>query len=184
MAEKLKHRRIWLGLGTNQGDRLANLQQAVSFLRAHSAIQLLSCSQVYETEYVGPGIQDHYLNARVEIQSGSDLLVLLDDFQKLEKSLGRMADGHMKPRPLDLDFLLVDDLVMSDERLEIPHPRLHERLFVLEPLNDIAARKKIPNSGETVGSLCAKIRRKDGAAVMLRPDLVLEPGPSGANMEE
>ena len=184
MATKLKSGRIWLGLGSNQGDRLNNLNQAVTFVANHPQMRLVRCSRVYETAYVGPGTQDEFLNACVEICSDIDLFQMLNEFQALEKSLGRMADGHMKPRPLDVDLLLVDDLHHVSERLTVPHPRLHERLFVLEPLGDLAPLKKIPNSGETVGELCAKIRRKDGPAVMLRPDLVLEPADAGGNMED
>jgi len=184
MAAEVNSRRIWLGLGSNQGHRLNHLKRAVAFFQDHPGIQLLRCSRVYETDFVGPGNQDPYLNACVEIRSKMDLLEMLDEFQALERALGRSRDGHMKPRPLDVDFLLVDDLEFSHERLVLPHPRLHDRLFVLAPLSDLAPRKKIPNSGETVGILCAKIRRKDGAAVVLRPDLVLEPAQPGRNMEE
>lgn len=184
MAGEVKFRQILLGLGSNQGDRLGNLNRAVSFFSNHSGIQLLHCSGVYETEYVGPGSQDRFLNACVEIGSEIDLLQLMKEFQALEKALGRIPRGHMKPRPLDVDFLLVDELEMVHEKLVVPHPRLHERLFVLEPLKEIAPGKKIPNSGETVASLCAKIRRKDGAAVVLRKDLILKPGLPGGNMEE
>jgi len=184
MAVELKMRRILLGLGSNQGGRLENLVCAVDYMRDHPGINLVNCSGVYETGYVGPGQQDDYLNACLEITSQCDLLELLDEFQNLEQRLGRITDGHMKPRPLDIDFLMVDDLELNHERLQIPHPRLPERLFVLEPLKDIAPEKKIPNSGETVASLCAKIRRKDGAAVTLRPDLVLDPGVSATNMED
>jgi len=184
MAQKLNGRHIWLGLGGNQGDRLGHLNQAVSFVRRHPQMELLHCSQVYETDYVGPGTQEPYLNACLEICSPLELLELLTEFQALEQSLGRSADGHMKPRPLDVDILLVDHEDMNHERLVVPHPRLQERLFVLKPLCDIAPGKKILNSGETVLELCAKIRRKDGSAVTLRPDLVLESGSSGRNMEE
>lgn len=184
MAHKVTARQIWLGLGGNQGDRLDHLHQAVSFVRSHPQMELLRCSRVYETEYVGPGTQDSYLNACVEIRTRLELLELLEEFQGLEKSLGRAPDGHMKPRPLDVDILLAAQEEMVHERLVVPHPRLHERLFVLEPLSDIAPGEKIPNLGETVSELCAKIKRKDGSAVMLRPDLVLEPEPFGRNMED
>lgn len=184
MAGKLASRRIWLGLGSNQGNRLDNLNQAVAFVEQHSHMRLVRCSRVYETEYVGPGTQDHFLNACVEILAEIDLFKMLDEFQALEKALGRSDDGHMKPRPLDVDLLLVDDLELSSKRLVVPHPRMHERLFVLEPLGDLAPLKKIPNLGETVGELCAKIRRKDGPAVTPRPDLVLEPAHAGGNMED
>jgi len=184
MAEKVISRHIWLGLGSNQGDRLRHLNTLVTFVNGHPEIQLVGCSRVYETGYVGPGQQDDYLNACVEICSSMDPPAMQEEFQGLERFLGRKSDGHMKPRPLDVDFLLVDDWEMAGPHLVTPHPRLHERLFVLQPLSDLAPQKKIPNSGETVASLCAKIKRKDGSAVRLRPDLVLEPPQFGGNMEE
>ena len=177
-------RLIWLGLGSNMGNRLDHLKQAVDFVISHPEMKLQKCSRVYETEYVGPGNQDAFLNACVEIQSGLPLLDLLGEFQMLERRLGRQSHGHMKPRPLDVDFLLVDDVEMIDTRLEVPHPRLVERLFVLIPLADIAPDKIIPNSGETVASRCAKIKRKSGPAVTVRQDLVLQSGKPDAIMED
>lgn len=173
------NRRFWLGLGSNQGDRLFFLGRAVEFVDQQAEMNLLSCSPVYETEYVGPGQQDPYLNACLEIESPQTPLALLDLFQALEQELGRPKHGHLKPRPLDVDILLAEDTVLSAQRLTVPHPRLAERLFVLAPLNDIAPREIIPNSGETVADLCAKIRRKDGPAVVLREDLVLSPESAG-----
>lgn len=171
----MKHN-LWLGLGSNQGQRLQHLNQAVKLVLEHPELQLLGCSGVYETDYVGPGEQDKYLNACVSIASNLGLWPLLDVFQALESNLGREKQGHMKPRPLDVDFLLVDDMEFVDARLTVPHPRLAERLFVLTPLCDIASGKKIPNLGETVAQQCAKIKRKEGPAVTLRRDLVLESG--------
>jgi 2-amino-4-hydroxy-6-hydroxymethyldihydropteridine diphosphokinase len=183
----MRHR-VWLGLGSNMGDRMANLNRAVEFVLAHPKLTLIQGSQVYETAYVGPGKQDDYLNACLEIRSEVPLLDLLAGFQDLEMSLGRQADGHMKPRPLDVDILLANDREVSVKRLEVPHPRLQERLFVLAPLAEIAGEKIIPNSGETVSSLCAKIKRKSGPAVRLCPEfrlnIVLPPDHSGGIMED
>ena len=175
---------ICLGLGSNQGDRLAYLNRAVNFVVEHPDLQLIACSSVYETDYVGPGQQDKFLNGCLALRSNMALLPLLDLFQALERDLGRGPDGHMKPRPLDVDILLVDDLVMTESRLTVPHPRLAERLFVLEPLCEIAPGKIIPKLGETVANLCAKIKRKDSPAVTLRLDLVLESGLNGRFMED
>ncbi len=175
---------VWLGLGSNQGNRLVNLNHVINLVLEHPNLDLLSSSGVYETEYVGPGNQDKYLNACLAISCNIGLLALLDEFQTLEQSLGRSSDGHMKPRPLDVDILLVDDIQISQPRLLVPHPRLGERLFVLIPLCDIASGKKIPILGETVAQLCAKIKRKDDSVVTPRPDLVLGAGLSGQFMEE
>ena len=184
MVERVKEQQIWLGLGSNQGNRLEHLNCVINFVREQPGVELIACSQVYETDYVGPGKQDKYLNACIGLRSQLGPIQLLDRFQSLERELGRPFDGHMKPRPLDVDILLVDDLEIAESRLSVPHPRLSERLFVLMPLCDIAPEKKIPNLGETVADLCAKIKRKEGPAVTLRRDLVLESSLTDRFMED
>ncbi len=176
--------RVWLGIGGNMGDRLGHLNQAVAFILKHPQLELQKCSRVYETEYVGSGTQMDYLNACLEICSDLAPEDLMKEFQELERSLGRQEDGHLKPRPLDVDILLVDNLIVSCQHLEIPHPRLVERLFVLAPLAEIARSKIIPNSGETVGNLCAKIRRKSGPAVELCQEYILQSGLPDRSLED
>ncbi|MCP4291810.1 MAG: 2-amino-4-hydroxy-6-hydroxymethyldihydropteridine diphosphokinase [bacterium] len=158
---------LYLGIGSNQGDRLAHLQKFVSWVQENPLLQLLKTSSVYETEYVGPGEQDDYLNACLCLRSEVPLLRLMAEFQDQERAAGRRPDGHMKPRPLDVDILLADDEVFFQGDLEVPHPRLHQRLFVLLPLKEIAPEKNIPNLGETVAKLCAKIKRKEAESVRL-----------------
>jgi 2-amino-4-hydroxy-6-hydroxymethyldihydropteridine diphosphokinase len=154
----------YLGLGSNQGDRLAELRRAVTALAGVPGVAVVAVSDVWETEHVGdPGDQqDPYLNACVGIRTGLEPEELLRALKALEAAAGRPAGGHRRPRPLDLDILLFGDRVLAGERLRVPHPELARRAFVLEPLAQIAAGVRCPDSGETIAEARAKIRRKGG----------------------
>jgi len=173
-----------LGLGSNQGDRLDHLRRAVFALATHPEIKVLDTSKVFETEYVGPGRQEHYLNACARIQTTLTPEVLLAVLKGTEIRHGRRLDGHMLPRPLDLDILLYDNEIRNNVDLTLPHPRLQERAFVLEPLAEIASEENIPDSGETVGSVCAKIRQKSGPWLRECQELSLLPENTAASKED
>lgn len=158
---------VFLGLGSNQGDRLAALRGAAAAVAALPGTELIRRSRVWETEHVGRDIQDPYLNACLEVRTSLEPLALLEKLKGIEAAAGRLPGGHRRPRPIDLDILLYGDLVLAGERLRVPHPELGRRAFVLEPLAEIAAAVASPESGETIGDLCAKIRRKDGPWVRL-----------------
>ena len=153
---------VYVGLGGNVGDRLAHLRGAVAALAAHPRLEVTARSGVWETEPVGTGPQAPYLNACVAVRTDLAPLDLLAALKGLEAAAGRAPDGHNLPRTLDLDILLYGDRVVSDGRLRVPHPELARRAFVLEPLAEIAAAVRAPDSGETIGDACAKIRRKPG----------------------
>lgn len=179
---------VLLGLGTNQGDRLRHLRRALFALAVHPEIRVLAVSSVYETEFVGEGEQDPYLNACVEIETGLTPAVLLAVLKAAEAREGREPDGHQRPRPIDLDILLFGDRRLESARLCVPHKGMRDRAFVLEPLAEIAAGRTFPDSGETIGNACAKIRRKSGpwirtlAGAGLNPE---GPGPSrGGNLND
>ena len=157
---------VCLGLGSNQGDRLGHLRAAVAALTRHPALEVTAVSAVYETEYDGPGgPQDPYLNACVALRTALAPAALLALLKELEAQRGRLPDGHLRPRPLDLDILVHGVRVADDTRLTLPHPRLRERAFVLVPLQEIAADLRLPDSGETVAAACARIRARSGPAV-------------------
>ncbi len=158
---------LWLGLGSNMGDRLRHLRRASYALALHPEIEVLRGSRVYETEYEGPGTQDDYLNACLEIKTSLEPLVLLAVLKGAEERSGRQPQGHMKPRPIDLDILLWPGRISCEPKLMIPHPRIRERAFVLEPLAELAPDEVFSDSGETIGMACAKIRRKSGSWVRL-----------------
>jgi 2-amino-4-hydroxy-6-hydroxymethyldihydropteridine diphosphokinase len=130
--------RAHLALGSNLGDRLANLQAAVDGIAATDGITLVSVSAVYETDPVGGPVQDDYLNAVVEITTTLDPHELLGVCGRLEQEAHRVRIERWGPRTLDVDVLLIDDLRIATEDLEVPHPRMWERAFVLAPLHDVA----------------------------------------------
>lgn len=158
---------VFLGLGSNQGDRLAHLREAVARLVAHPQLSVTACSRIWETEHVGPDVQDPYLNACVAVATDLPPLKLLDLLKGMEAAAGRQPDGHRRPRPIDLDILLYGEQVINEGRLTVPHPQWRERAFVLEPLAEIAGARACPDSSETIGDVCAKIRRKDRPWVRL-----------------
>ena len=180
--------RVWvtafLGLGSNQGDRLDHLRRAVFALATHPEITVQEISGIYETQYVGEGQQDPYLNACVCVQTRLSPEVLLVVLKSAEQRHGRQPDSHMMPRPLDLDILLYGDEIRNENLLTLPHPRLLERSFVLEPLSEIAPTKKIPNSGETVVSACAKIRQKSKTWLRKCSEMNLLPEKISASKED
>ena len=175
---------VYLGLGANQGRRTHNLRHGLAGLALHPEIALEAVSNVYETQFVGEGSQDPYLNACAAIRTHLPPRVLLSVLQSIELRCGRKPDGHMLPRPLDLDILLYEDRVQLDADLVLPHPRLRERAFALVPLAEIAPGVQFPDSYETVAEVCAKIRRKDGPWLRLRDDIQLIPQTANGHKED
>jgi 2-amino-4-hydroxy-6-hydroxymethyldihydropteridine diphosphokinase len=167
--------RVYLGLGGNQGDRSDHLRAGLRALDSEAGLAVVQVSRVYETEFVGPGRQEPYLNACAEICSSLGPDELLAVFHKIEADQGRRPDSHMLPRPLDLDILLFGKEIRTDPGLSLPHPRMRERAFVLVPLTEIAGREIFPDSGETVAEACAKLSIDQGRGVALCADLILWP---------
>ncbi|HYL53714.1 MAG TPA: 2-amino-4-hydroxy-6-hydroxymethyldihydropteridine diphosphokinase [Acidimicrobiia bacterium] len=130
--------RAYLALGSNLGDRLANLQGAVDGLADAPGVRVDALSRVYETAPVGGPPQDPYLNAVVAVDTELDPRGLLALAQTLERIAHRVRAERFGPRTLDVDVLLYDDLVLDDPDLILPHPRMWERGFVLAPLRDVA----------------------------------------------
>jgi len=130
----------YLGLGSNVGDREEYIEQAIFLLSKTPGIKMRKKSANYETEPVGNTDQPQFLNAAIEIQTALDPYKLLSVLQETENALGRERDVEWGPRTIDLDILLYDDQIISDDKLQIPHALLHERLFVLKPLSEIAPK--------------------------------------------
>lgn len=129
--------RVFLGLGSNVGDRRQHLQTAVETLR-DPAFGLVSVSPVYETDPVGGPDQGRYLNLVVELDSDRSPRDLLGICHRLEAAAGRVRAERWGPRTLDVDLLWVDGAEVDEDDLEVPHPRMWERRFVLAPLRDLA----------------------------------------------
>jgi 2-amino-4-hydroxy-6-hydroxymethyldihydropteridine diphosphokinase len=140
---------IYLALGSNIGDREANLRAAIeSFSKAD--IPVRRESPVYETEPVGCQDQRWFLNMVVEAETALFPMQLLGRTAKIERSLGRVRTAPNGPRTMDIDILLYGNAVVRSARLEIPHPRMHERRFVLAPLADLAPGLRHPVLHHTV----------------------------------
>lgn len=144
---------VYLALGTNLGDRLANLRAAVDALAPH--VNVLAESRIYETPPWGYADQPAFLNMAVKAETSLGPESLLKRLKQLEVRLGREASFRYGPRRIDLDILFYDDLVLESETLTIPHPRLHERAFVLVPLMDLAPNLIHPVLKKSVAELLA-----------------------------
>jgi 2-amino-4-hydroxy-6-hydroxymethyldihydropteridine diphosphokinase len=130
-------RRAYLGIGSNLGDRLARLQSAVSGLATTPGVAVVAVSPVYETDPVGGPEQPDYLNAVVAVDTARSARDLLALAHRLEYEAGRVRAERWGSRTLDVDVLLVGDERVAEPDLEIPHPRMTERAFVLVPLADL-----------------------------------------------
>ncbi|RDX01099.1 2-amino-4-hydroxy-6-hydroxymethyldihydropteridine diphosphokinase [Listeria kieliensis] len=128
----------YLSLGTNMGDRLQNLTDAVQMLAASSGISVIKVSSVYQTDPVGYEDQDIFFNIAVEVATSLSPDELLERCLAIELELGRVRLFKWGPRLIDIDVLLYEDVVMDTEKLKIPHPYMKERAFVMIPLREIA----------------------------------------------
>jgi 2-amino-4-hydroxy-6-hydroxymethyldihydropteridine diphosphokinase len=144
---------VYIALGSNLGDRLEHLRAGIARLERHPEIRVLQKSRVYETEPFGvTGNQGAYLNAAAELETRLAAHELLTVMLEIEKTQGRERHERWGARTLDLDILLYGSEIISEPNLEIPHPRMLERAFVLVPLLDIIAPNlEIPGRAITVG---------------------------------
>jgi 2-amino-4-hydroxy-6-hydroxymethyldihydropteridine diphosphokinase len=139
----------YVGLGANLGDREGTIRAAVRALDEEDGVEVLAVSTLRETEPVGVGEQPPYLNGAVELETTLAARELLDRLLAVEQRFGRVRfPGEHGPRTLDLDLLLHGDEVLDEPGLTLPHPRLHERRFVLEPLAELAPTLVVPGRGD------------------------------------
>lgn len=127
---------VYLGIGSNMGDRLQNIDKAKTLLR-QNGIDILQISSIIETDPVGGPPQGLFLNGALKVRTSLSPRVLLDVLKKIELEMGRIKTVQDGPRPIDIDILLYDDVVMMSPTLTIPHPRIKERAFVMTPLREI-----------------------------------------------
>jgi len=152
----------FIGLGSNLGNERngifespkQQLLNAIQSIDNQTTIHLLRTSHFYQTQAIGPGDQPDYINAAIKIETSLSAHQLLLALQSIENQQGRVRKERWGARTLDLDILVFDQLIENSEQLILPHPRAHERAFVLAPLNDLQANLVIPKRGN-ISSLLA-----------------------------
>lgn len=144
----------YVGLGSNLGDRELNLLRAIAEIGKIPASRITALSGFYDTEPVGPVPQDPFLNAVLRLETSLTPHQLLAELQRIETEVFRRERTIPQgPRTMDLDLLIYDDIVLESETLTIPHPRLHDRRFVLVPLVEISPDQTHPLFGKTTAEL-------------------------------
>ncbi|MBT9171681.1 MAG: 2-amino-4-hydroxy-6-hydroxymethyldihydropteridine pyrophosphokinase [Syntrophomonadaceae bacterium] len=150
----------YLGLGSNLGDRCAMLDEAVRRLARHPGISVVRVAAYRETAPVDYLEQGNFINTAVAVNTSLSPLELLETVQQIEAEFGRKREVRFGPRTLDIDILLYGDLVVDGGLLVLPHPRLHEREFVLVPLAEIAPQTRIPPDDLTVKEMLTRFYRQ------------------------
>lgn len=145
--------KAYLGLGSNVGDRVAQLDEAIRILNASYGVTVTKVSPIYETEPVGYVDQPQFLNLCLEVQTLLTAQELLQVCMETEQQLHRVRDIRWGPRTLDVDILLYGNQIIDETDLVVPHARMFERAFVLIPLNDIASDVVEPHSNEKIANL-------------------------------
>lgn len=150
--------RVFLALGSNLGARHEFLARAARALAGLPGSRLVWCSSVYETEPYGNTAQGNFLNAAVEMETPLDPPGLLGEIKRIEQEIGRTPSERWGPREIDIDILVYDGLVYSAGGLDVPHPDMERRKFVLIPLREIAPDLVHPVNGMTVGEMAQSCR--------------------------
>lgn len=158
---------IYLGLGSNLGNRQGNLDRAIQMLAP--SVDVSICSAVYDTAPVGILNQPRFLNMVCKGKTDLSPTDLLKFIKQIENKIGRKTGPINSPRPIDIDILFYNKLVLETPLLVIPHPRLIERAFVLAPLADIAPTFKHAVNGKTISKLLRELKRSKDDAVVIKP---------------
>ena len=159
--------RVYVGLGSNLGDRMENLRRGV--LAISKDVRIETLSSVYETEPWGYEEQPKFLNAVMVGRTGLSASRFLEVLKKAEKEVGRRASFQWGPRVFDADLLFYGDEVIDTPNLTVPHPRLHQRAFVLAPLAEVAADVVHPVLGLSVSQLLGRVEGREGVKKLEPP---------------
>ncbi|HET7657945.1 MAG TPA: 2-amino-4-hydroxy-6-hydroxymethyldihydropteridine diphosphokinase [Bacillales bacterium] len=155
-------KKTYIALGANVGDRLDSLHQALLMLDENPEIHVNRLSSIYETDPVGYTDQPNFLNMVAEVSTTLSPLDFFHITSTVETQLGRERTVRWGPRVIDLDILLYDNLRMETDLLQIPHPRMVERAFVLIPLAEINPELRIPDQQSTIADYISQISDKEG----------------------
>lgn len=171
MTTSVEKRRTVLSLGSNLGDRLDNLQEAIDALFDAPGLDFIALSPVYESKHVGGPEQGDFLNVVIVANSGVAPESLLERVLAIEDAMGRTRTVRWGPRTLDIDIVMIGDVISDDPDLLLPHPRARERAFVLRPWCDVDPEATLPGQGRLTdllpGVADQELRRRD--------DLSLQP---------
>ncbi len=162
---------VYLGLGSNLGDREDNLRRAISLLSRRAS--LIALSSVYETKPWGYASQPAFLNVACLLETSLSAQDLLDLAQSVERDLGRVPSFRYGPRVIDVDILLYGDEVIETPRLQVPHPRLWQRSFALTPLAEIAPGLAHPILGTSIADLLEGVAVSEREGVVMLGSLTL-----------
>lgn len=166
--------RAYISIGSNREDKVRNIARSLQLISERSGIVLKNVSSFYETQPVDFSQQPNFLNAVCEIDTELTPHELLAELQDIEKRLGRVRAPWRGPRTIDLDILLYGDIVMNTHGLSIPHPRMWQRLFVLEPLSELRPDLVLP-TGENIRARCDFLRKSQRVRLFMKPgdDIIL-----------
>jgi 2-amino-4-hydroxy-6-hydroxymethyldihydropteridine diphosphokinase len=156
---------VYLALGSNIGDRFVSLKEAIASIEASPNMKVVNTSSIYETDPVGYEDQDQFLNMVIQVRTDLCPFELLNTCLEIEKILGRKRDIRWGPRTMDLDILLYNQENIDSEMLTIPHPRMHERAFVLIPLLEIDSGLKLPTMEIPLQEVLEKIPDREGVRI-------------------
>jgi 2-amino-4-hydroxy-6-hydroxymethyldihydropteridine diphosphokinase len=152
---------VYIGIGSNQGDPVENCRRAIGGIVLDGRNRLVRCSSFYRTEPMGRKDQDWFVNGVVLVETSLGPRQMLEFLLSLEKKMGRVRRERWGPRVIDLDILFYGEEVIDEENLQVPHPRLHERRFVLIPLKEIAPDLNHPRLGKTISQILSASEREE-----------------------
>ncbi|MEN6389025.1 MAG: 2-amino-4-hydroxy-6-hydroxymethyldihydropteridine diphosphokinase [Syntrophomonas sp.] len=148
---------VYVGLGSNLGDKKANLEKALKMLERADGVRITRVSSVYQSEPWGVTDQDDFLNQVIEVETELDALTLLHLLQTIEINMGRRRVAKWGPRNIDMDILLYGNEVLHSEELQVPHAHMRERLFVLLPLQEINSEIVFPDDGTSLREVLVRV---------------------------
>jgi len=167
---------VYIGIGSNVGNKIDNCIKGIDEIGKIKGSKIIFVSSFYKTEPISNINQDWFINCVVKIETDLTPYFLLSDLQDIEKRLGRKRHIKNGPRTIDLDILLYDNLIVNDDKLKIPHPRMHDRRFVLEPLAEIDENLIHPIIKKGISLLLNEVGKEQKVEPLwnwIKPDILL-----------
>ena len=163
---------VFLSIGSNLGDRFKNIQKCISEIKINSFMKYISSSRIYETAPMYNLEQGYFLNLVLRIETELEPAKLLIEIKQIESEMGReFTSKRNQPRLVDIDILAFNDLIVNNQKLVIPHPKIAERIFVLKPWNDIDPNYKLAKINKTVSELISHLDMNSNIIKLYRKNL-------------